>query len=222
MKTNCLNGVRITTSERVIIRAMESPTDEELVARSRLASLSSARKEEFLNELFGRYHARVAVWCYRVTGDRGTAADLAQDVFLKAYRNLDDWEGRSKFSTWLYSVTRNHCLNELAARAIRPEATANPFDFDPIDPNEAPAEERLQLEGDLQQMRELIQTELDRTEARVMTLHYGDEMPLETITRMLRLTNPSGAKAHIVSARRKLRAAVVRLRPFTKPERDHV
>src|SRR5580692_9864708 len=103
LKTNisCLNERDDTGRERaVIIRAMESPTDEELVARSRLDGLTSARKEEFLNELFSRYHTRVAVWCYRVTGDRSTAADLAQDVFLRAYRKLDDWQGRSKFSTW--------------------------------------------------------------------------------------------------------------------------
>ncbi len=59
-------------------------------------------------------------------------------------------------------------------------------------------------------------------EAKVITLHYGDELTLEAITRMLRLTNPSGAKAHIVSARRKLRAAIARLRPLAKKVSDHV
>jgi DNA-directed RNA polymerase specialized sigma subunit len=49
---------------------------------------------------------------------------------------------------------------------------------------------------------------LDETEARVMMLHYGQEMPLNAVSRMLGLTNKSGAKAYIVSARRKLNAAI--------------
>jgi RNA polymerase sigma-70 factor, ECF subfamily len=55
-------------------------------------------------------------------------------------------------------------------------------------------------------------TTLDRTERIVFTLHYGNEMPLDTISRMLGLQNPSGAKAYIVSARRKLARASERAR----------
>jgi DNA-directed RNA polymerase specialized sigma subunit len=51
---------------------------------------------------------------------------------------------------------------------------------------------------------------LDETEKRVMTLHYGYQMRLDAITAALGLTNTSGAKAYIVSARRKLSAAVSR------------
>jgi len=51
---------------------------------------------------------------------------------------------------------------------------------------------------------------LDETEARVMMLHYGQEIPLHAVRRMLGLTNKSGAKAYIVGARRKLAAAMSR------------
>ena len=197
---------------------MESPSDEDLVARSRLAGLDPVRKGELLNELFGRYHSRVAVWCFRVTGDRNTAADLAQDVFLRAHRNLDSWRGQSKFSTWLYSVTRNHCINELAAKSVRPEGSSDSLDFELRDRNALPADEQLERESEIRQMKELMSTALDGTEARVMTLHYGEEMTLDTITRLLSLTNPSGAKAYIVSARRKLKTAVSRLRPVVRRE----
>jgi RNA polymerase sigma-70 factor (ECF subfamily) len=192
---------------------MESPSDEELVAQSRLDDLTPARRGELLNELFSRYHSRVAVWCYRVTGDRSAAADLAQDVLLKAHRNLDSWRGQAKFSTWLYSVTRNHCINELSAKSVRPEARSDPLDFDLSDHSVRPADEQLAHEGEIRLMKELINTTLDRTEAQVMTLHYGEELTLDAITRLLSLTNQSGAKAYIVSARRKLKAAVSRLRP---------
>ena len=51
---------------------------------------------------------------------------------------------------------------------------------------------------------------LDETGLQVMTLHYAEEMPLDAITRLLSLKNTSGAKAYIVSAKRKLSTAVAR------------
>jgi RNA polymerase sigma-70 factor (ECF subfamily) len=186
---------------------MEEASDEELVARSRIDGLNQSRRDEMLNELFGRYHSRVAAWCLRTTGDRNAAADLAQDVLLKAWRNLDSWNGHSKFSTWMYSIMRNHCINDRAARAVRPEGASDPLDFDVSDQSSRP-DRQAERNSEMRRMNELIGAALDRTEAQVMTLHYGEEMTLDAISRLLSLTNTSGAKAYIVSARRKLKAAV--------------
>jgi RNA polymerase sigma-70 factor, ECF subfamily len=60
-------------------------------------------------------------------------------------------------------------------------------------------------------VHEFLAATLDQLERTVYVLHYGDDMSLDTITRLLRLTNTSGAKAYIVSARRKLAKAVQRL-----------
>ena len=196
---------------------METPSDEDLVARSRLDGLSPVRQRELLNELFARYHTRVALWCYRVTGDRNSAGDLAQDVLLKAHRNLDSWRGQAKFSTWLYSITRNHCFNELAAKSVRPEGTADSLDFELADRRSVRPDKQVELESEIRQMKELMKKTLDDTEANVMTLHFGEEMTLGAITRLLSLTNPSGAKAYIVSARRKMSSAVARLRAAGGP-----
>lgn len=59
-------------------------------------------------------------------------------------------------------------------------------------------------------VRQLMDRALDHTEKQVMTLHYGHDMRLDAITAALGLTNASGAKAYIVSAKRKLNAAVRR------------
>jgi RNA polymerase sigma-70 factor (ECF subfamily) len=185
---------------------MEGISDEDLVARTRVEGLARSRRDEILNELFGRYHSRVAVWCLRMTGDRNSAADLAQDVLLKAWRHLDSWQGQSKFSTWLYSIMRNHCINERAAKAARPEGAAGSLDFDVSDQRLRP-DKQFERESEIRRLNEMMIATLDRTEARVMTLHYGEEMTLDAITRLLALTNMSGAKAYIVSARRKLKAA---------------
>lgn len=189
---------------------MDEATDEDLIAQSRLEGLRQERRDQILNELFARYHSRVALWCYRSTGDRESAADLAQDVLLKAWRYLDSWRGDSKFSTWMYSITRNHCRNEFTARSSRPEASSDSIDSELPDSSEGP-HRQFERETEMRQMKHLLATELDATEAQVMTLHYAEEMKLDAITRLLALRNQSGAKAYVVSARRKLQAAVARV-----------
>ena len=66
----------------------------------------------------------------------------------------------------------------------------------------------VELEQSRRRNWRFIMDTLDPTEARVMLLHYGQERSLNDVSRMLGLTNKSGAKAYIVSARRKLDAAI--------------
>lgn len=190
---------------------MQDLSDEELVARFRAETVSK-RAETWINELFRRYHTRVATWCLRFTGDRESAADLAQDVFLRAYRNLASFRGDAKFSTWLFSVARNHCINEMKARSTRPEATGDAFALDLEPARDESIQITLENAQTLRSMRELMETTLDDVEKKVLTLHYAEEFTLDAITRLLGLTNASGAKAYVVSARRKLSTAVERWR----------
>ena len=188
---------------------MQHLSDEALVEEYFRAS-GSERGESALNELFGRHRVRVAAWCYRLTGDRESAADLAQDVFLKVQQSLGTFRGESKFTTWLYTVVRNHCTNVLRSRAARPDAALGLEGLDlllssGLDIEREAAERRLARE-----LRLLMQQTLSDTEHRVMTLHYLDDLPLDAVGRLLGLNNKSGAKAYIVSARRKLKRAVAR------------
>jgi RNA polymerase sigma factor (sigma-70 family) len=183
--------------------------DEELVARYR-AENDQALRAQLVNELFSRHYKTVARWCYRVTGDAQSAADMAQDVFLKAYRNLDSFRLNSRFTTWLYTISKNHCLTEVKSRATHgPEASEEAL-LNLADASDN-ASQTLERESSLAIMRRLLAESLDETERNVMTLHYGEELPLDAITRLLKLTNASGAKAYIVSARRKLNRAMERL-----------
>lgn len=190
---------------------MNERNDEELVLAYQAQS-GSAQGEALLNELFGRHHVRVAAWCYRMTGDRESAADLAQEIFLKAFRHIGSFRRDSKFTTWLYTIARNHCKNELRARAIRP-VDAGDAELLDMAANIEAADVALERQGSEQALRELMRNVLDETERRVMSLHYADELPLDAITRLLGLQNSSGAKAFIVSARRKLNSAMERRQP---------
>jgi RNA polymerase sigma-70 factor, ECF subfamily len=187
---------------------MHQLTDEELVARYQSES-DSPRARGLINELFGRHHSRVAAWCYRMTGDRESAADLAQEIFLKAFRYLHSFRRDAKFTTWLYTVTRNHCTNELKSRATHPGEAGERELLELPDAAET-ADVAVERGESEERIRALLVEVLDETELKVMTLHYAEEMPLDAITRLLSLKNTSGAKAYIVSAKRKLSSAVTR------------
>lgn len=182
---------------------MEESSDEELV-REYLANPTSGQGESCLNQLFGRHRSRVAAWCFRLTGDVDSAADLAQEVFLKAFQHIDSFRHDARFTTWLYSIARNHCLDQLKSRAAMPLEKTDVVLEDMIDSRSDDVSLRLEREQAVQLLQQWIRETLDKTEAEVMTLHYVQELPLDAITRLLRLNNPSGAKAYIVSARRKL------------------
>ncbi len=190
---------------------MLQQTDEELVTRFR-SEAGSAAGDACINELFGRYHSRVAAWCYRFTGDRASAGDLAQDIFLKAYRYLDSFQGTSKFSTWLYSIARNHCINDMKARMVRPEQGLDTLAVEPADLSQQDALSALESEEAKQSAIALMEEVLDETEKKVMSLHFGEELTIDSITRLLGLTNTSGARAYIVSAKRKLSAGILRMK----------
>jgi RNA polymerase sigma-70 factor (ECF subfamily) len=179
--------------------------DDELVAR--VATTSGTEREALVDALFSRHYERVARWCFRFTNDREAAADLAQEVFLKAHRHLADFRGTSRFTTWLYTIVRHESLNRLRKAAPVMES-ADVLDELPSDDDPHDAAERHHT---AERLRELLSDVLDHVERLVFTLHYGDDMPLDSITRLLRLQNASGAKAYIVSARRKLARARQRI-----------
>ena len=63
--------------------------------------------------LYDRYTAKVYQKCVGMTKDKELAHDLTHDIFLKAFVNLSKFDHRSKFGTWLYSITYNYCLDHL-------------------------------------------------------------------------------------------------------------
>ena len=97
---------------------LESLTDEELVA----ACLERAgRDDRPFKELFRRYQAIVWRICYGVVRNPQDAEDLTQEVFVKVYRYLDRFEGRSALKTWIYRIAINTSQNELRRRSRRPQ-----------------------------------------------------------------------------------------------------
>ena len=67
--------------------------------------------------LVERHRRNVYQLCYRFVGNHEDASDLAQDVFIRAYRALDGFKGQSAVGTWLYRIAVNLCLNRVSVKA---------------------------------------------------------------------------------------------------------
>jgi RNA polymerase sigma-70 factor (ECF subfamily) len=82
------------------------------------AAIEACRRgeREAFDRLVERYQRDVYRICYRYVNDHHDASDMAQEVFLRAYKALDRFRGDSAFSTWLFRIAVNTCLNFRAAR----------------------------------------------------------------------------------------------------------
>jgi RNA polymerase sigma-70 factor, ECF subfamily len=161
--------------------------------------------------LFERYHRHVVAWACKMLGNYETAKDVGQEAFVKAWSAVDGFRGQSRFTTWLYAITRNTCHDYLRARAVRPlEVDERAIDAAPPTV-ENDALRRLEAEHAAIVVGRLMQTSgLNETERQAFTLHYGYDVPVQHVTARLGMTNPSGARARILSATRKLRRSAKR------------
>jgi RNA polymerase sigma-70 factor (ECF subfamily) len=75
-----------------------------------------------------------------MVGDRTLAEDLTQEVFLRVYQGLPRFSHNSKFTTWLFQVTKNRVLDELRATERRPRAVVDLDDIPPLEVVDAPFE----------------------------------------------------------------------------------
>ena len=86
---------------------MEGDADAELMLR-----VAAGDKAAFA-QIFDRHQANVARFAFRFVGSRARAEELAQEIFIKLYRNAKRYRPSAKFKTFLFRVATNHCLNEV-------------------------------------------------------------------------------------------------------------
>lgn len=101
-------------AERDSVQDLENADDRALIS-----AFVGGRREAF-DVIVTRHQRAVYQLCYRFVGNHEDAADLAQDVFVRAFKGLQNFKGESALGTWLYRVGVNACLNRLAAK--RPES----------------------------------------------------------------------------------------------------
>lgn len=175
-------------------RAMSHADDRELVE----ACLGGSR--EAFDLLVERHRRQVYQVCYRFVGNHEDASDLAQDVFVRAYRALATFKGRSAFATWLYRVAVNVCLNRVALKQPPVEA------FDGRERVDAAAEqpETAILRSERAATVRAAIARLPRKQRATMILRVYHELPHEQIAAVLG-SSVGAVKANVFHALANLR-----------------
>ncbi len=107
-------------------------SSEELESDSYLVERTLDGDVAGYEKLVTRYQNKIMGYVARMTnGDREEAEDITQEAFIKAYRNLDSFRGQASFSTWLYKIATNLCIDRARTRKRRPQQAYSldePFD----------------------------------------------------------------------------------------------
>jgi RNA polymerase sigma-70 factor (ECF subfamily) len=134
---------------------------------------------EAYSRLVERYRDMVYTVCIRMLGNEADAEEAAQDAFIKAFRALNDFQEKSKFSTWLYRIAYNQCIS-----VIRKKVKL----IDLVDDVPETGTEDTSLSGldtlSREERSKYLQTAIDslpETDAVVITLFYYEELSLEEI-----------------------------------------
>jgi RNA polymerase sigma-70 factor (ECF subfamily) len=100
--------------------------EREAATANALVDAAKAGDQRAFEALVVRYRKRIFALALHIIGSSSEADDITQDVFLKAYRALGEFEGRSQFFTWVYRMTVNRSLNARRDRARRGEDGDDP------------------------------------------------------------------------------------------------
>lgn len=180
-------------------------SDEELLCIARSGG-DAERRRAAATELVCRYRDPVYLWCYRYTGDVERSLDLSQDVLTSVWEKIESFEVRAKFSSWIFAITRNRCID--ASRHVSylldEEAVAGAEDRAPL-PDAAFADRQ-----DEQWLLHTIRTVLEPDEQQAIWLRCVERMSIDDVTRTMKLENISGARTVLQRGRKKLRAALER------------
>jgi RNA polymerase sigma factor, sigma-70 family len=143
-------------------------------------------------ELVDKYKRPVMNLVYRMIRDLTEAEDIAQSVFVQVYKSADRYKVASKFSTWLFTIARNLCLNEIRRRSRHP---AESMDLPSMDPEERPAQQyedkqtvlasETLLQSELAQKIEEAIGELPENQRLALLLCKQDELSYEEIAKIL-------------------------------------
>ena len=167
------------------------------------------------------YERPVYNYVLRLVGDRALAEDLTQEVFLRVYQGLPGFSLRSRFTTWMFQVTKNRVLDELRSIERRPRSVVNIDDIAPLESLDAPFE-RAETIGALWRSVEALNVDLK------MALLLRDVVGLSytEIADSLEITLAT-VKWRIYKAREEVQAALVRdgvgvaTSSGRRPQHDH-
>jgi RNA polymerase sigma-70 factor, ECF subfamily len=166
--------------------------------------------------LVNRYKDLVFTLSVRMLKNREEAEEVAQDAFMKAYRSLNKFNGESKFSTWLYKVTFNACIDRLR-RQKREKVFSLVDEFPESEVNSLiTVLDRIENKEHKKLIRDCLGL-LPGEDSFLLTLFYFEEQSLEEIAKVIGIT-PNNVKIRLYRSRKKLASI---LKEHLEPEILH-
>ena len=182
----------------------QSLTDEELVME-----LQRRMDAERFGVLYDRYSSKVFQKCIGMTRDRDLAKDLTHDIFLKVFVNLSKFDHRSKFGTWLYSITYNYCLDHLRKTQNKRKEDIDERVQEGAADEDAYEAELLGLRAE--RLDEVI-SKLGADDRALLLMKYQEDLSIKDIMETMALSE-SAVKMRIMRARGKAMELYVELYP---------
>ena len=179
--------------------------DEEL-----MLFIGNGNKQAF-NELYNRYHKKLLFFMYKLLNyNQEKAQDLLHDIFVQIIEKPTQFDANKRFSTWVYTLAKNLCLNDIRnttnrARLLDDAIQQTETSYEP--PYSA------QIDGSLfnQEMQKLYET-LSQKEQLIFTLRFQQELPIKEIAQILQC--PEGTvKSGIFYLLKKIAQAVPQFNP---------
>jgi RNA polymerase sigma-70 factor (ECF subfamily) len=197
--------------ERLLSTSYEQASDLDLAHRARDGD------ESAFAEIMRRYSPRVFYVANRFFRQRSLVEDAAQEVFLKAFTQLENFEGRGSLEGWITRIATNTCLNMIRGSKRRPELTTSDLTEDEsnwlddklanVATERYRSSERSMIAADL---ADRVLRTLSPDDQLVLTLMDGEELSVNDV---VKLTGWSESKVKVTSfrARRRMREAVEKL-----------
>ena len=154
--------------------------------------------------LVERYQNYVFTLVLRFNENREDAEEIAQDVFVKAYRSLADFRGDSKFSTWLFTITRTTCISFLRKKKLDTQSLDNERTGLQVENRESGFNANLVEQKSRHAMLNRAIAMLSPDDAQVLNLFYKGDQTLEEIGKIIRL-DPNTVKVKLHRARQRLK-----------------
>jgi RNA polymerase sigma-70 factor, ECF subfamily len=176
--------------------ATQEPAEEVVLARAAARGDRAA-----FGKLVTRSQGAVFGLCYRLLGDRESAADAAQEAFVRGYAALATFDPAQKFDIWILRIARNHCFDILRHRTVAPagdEGLAAEL------PDKAPTAEEHIAETEASRDLEGALAQLNERDREVIALYHMQNRPTREIAQILG-TPPGTVMARLFRARAKLR-----------------
>lgn len=198
----CNTNSEFVGDEQMLNQSDKTTPDYELVEQ-----FVTEQDEFAFQEIVTRYEKLVWHVCYNYFRNSQDAEDMTQEVFIKVYRYIHSFEGRSSLKTWLYRIASNTCQNEIRRRDRRPQESDTELDlFVEFLSNNIDSPERIYQNKQTRQKMAQTFADLRPDEWQVLKMRHIDEVPYSDIAETLHI-GLSAAKMRVKRARQTFQMA---------------